>query len=98
MPLSQESIINYLKADLGFLCSTLKNKFIDGSILREQVEEPTRKMFKDMEKASQKIMEAYSEATLKNNLEEAKYLLAILNLRREEKAEEFVQKYKKMLR
>jgi hypothetical protein len=39
-------------------------------------------MFKDMEKPSQKLMEAYSEATLKNNNDEAKYFLAILNLRR----------------
>jgi hypothetical protein len=30
--------------------------------------------------------------------DEAKYILLILNLKREEKAEEFVQKYKKMLK
>lgn len=29
---------------------------------------------------------------------EAKYILLILNLKREEKAEEFVQKYKKVLK
>lgn len=55
-------------------------------------------LFKDMEKNSQKLMESFSESSLKNNNEESRYNLALLNIRREEKAEEFVQKYKKMLK
>lgn len=43
-------------------------------------------------------MESFSEATMKNMNDEAKYILLILNLKREEKAEEFVQKYKKVLK
>jgi hypothetical protein len=43
-------------------------------------------------------MESFSEATNKNNNEEARYFLALLNLRRDEKAEEYVQKYKKVLK
>ena len=43
-------------------------------------------------------MESFSEATNKNNIEQARYFLAILNLKRDEKAEEYVQKYKKILK
>jgi hypothetical protein len=43
-------------------------------------------------------MEKFSDASLKNSNEEARYLLVLLNLRKEEKAEEFVQKYKKVIK
>jgi hypothetical protein len=35
---------------------------------------------------------------LKNSNDEARYLLALLNLRSEEKVQDFVQKYKKVLK
>ncbi len=43
-------------------------------------------------------MESFSEASLKNNNDEARYYLAILNLKKDEKAEQFVQKYKKLIK
>lgn len=43
-------------------------------------------------------MESFSEASLKNDNEEGRYLLSILNLKEDKRAEEFVQKYKKILK
>lgn len=58
--LSLDTIINYLKGDLGFVCSLLKKKFFDAAFVREHIEEPGKMMFKDMEKSSQKLMESFS--------------------------------------
>jgi hypothetical protein len=43
-------------------------------------------------------MEEFSEANVKNDNDRIRYCLSILNLRKEDKAEEFVQKYKKLVK
>ena len=43
-------------------------------------------------------MENFSDANLNNDNEGAKYYLAVLNLRKDDKAEEFVTKYKKFIK
>lgn len=56
-------------------------------ILKEHLEEPCYGLLKDLEKNNQKLMDGFTEANVKNNNEEAKYYLCLLNVRKDEKAE-----------
>jgi hypothetical protein len=96
--LPQEAMLGYLKSDLAFACALLRKKFLDPVFVRDGIEEPAKGLFRDLELGSQKLMEKFSDASLKNNNDEARYLLALLNLRSEEKTQDFVQKYKKVLK
>lgn len=64
-------------------------------MVREHLEEPCLALVADLEKPTQKLMEEYSEANVKGNSELTKYCLCLLNLRKEDKAEDFVMRYKK---
>ena len=75
-----------------------KQKFMTPECVKENFEDPCMRILRDNEKNSQKLMESFSEANVNNNNEDARYYLCLLNLRKEDKAEEFVTKYKKFLK
>lgn len=52
-------------------------------------------MLSDIQSETSKLMTMFESATLKNDKDRCRYILAILNLRvKDEKAQEFVKKYK----
>ena len=66
--------------------------------VKEHFEDPCHRLLDDIDSSTSKLMECFSEANVRNSSEEVRYYLLVLNLRREEKAEEFVQKYKKFMK
>jgi len=48
IPIAAETIANSLKSDLAFVCNCLKQKFMDAAIVRDELEEPSKKLFKDL--------------------------------------------------
>ena len=63
-----------------------KQKFMSPECVKEHFEDPCTKMLRDIERNSQKLMEDFSEANVKEDKDDARYYLAILNLRKDSKA------------
>ena len=67
IPIKTADIMTYLYSDLSFVSNLLKQKFMEESIVKTYLDKPCSRVIKDMETPTQKLMENFSEASLKNN-------------------------------
>lgn len=88
LPFNQKETLNYLDKDISFASSLIKKRFIDSAIVLRELEKPAKNLFEDIEKISQKLMDQFQDATIKNDRDSSLYCLVLLNLRvNDEKAQ-----------
>ena len=76
----------------------MRQKFFDNTIIEQELKIPFKYLLADLESETSKLMSLFEASTLKNDKDKCKYVLTMLNLRvKEEKAMEFVKKYKTIL-
>lgn len=73
----------------------MKQKFFKEETIVKEIKTPFGRLLSDMRSETSKLIGAFETATLKNDKNQCRYLIVLLNLRvKDEKAMEFVKKYK----